>query len=61
MEEENIDTSGFYKQFEGQLLYGPTAILNKFYELKKENKEEGREEGQRLQQVRIAQIGRAHV
>ena len=40
MEEENIDTSGFYKQFEGQLLYGPSAILHKDFQLKKENKDE---------------------
>lgn len=40
MEEENIDTSGFYKNYNGQILYGPTAILNKNFELLREKKDE---------------------
>jgi hypothetical protein len=31
---------GFYKNDNGQLLYGPNFVLNKDYELKKENKED---------------------
>jgi hypothetical protein len=31
--------SGFYKNDNGQLLYGPNFVLNKDYELKKENKD----------------------
>lgn len=30
------DTSGFYKEENGELLYGPNFVLNKNYELRKE-------------------------
>ena len=30
--------SGFYKNDNGQLLYGPNFVLNKEYELRKENR-----------------------
>jgi len=35
MNEETIDTSGFYK-LDGILLYGPNFVLNADYELRKE-------------------------
>lgn len=31
--------SGFYKNDNGQLLYGPNFVLNKDYELRRENKD----------------------
>ena len=34
------DTSGFYKQENGELLYGPNFVLNKNYELRKETHEQ---------------------
>jgi hypothetical protein len=30
------DTSGFYKEENGDLIYGPNFVLNKNYELRKE-------------------------
>jgi hypothetical protein len=30
------DTSGFYKEENGELIYGPNFVLNKNYELRKE-------------------------
>jgi hypothetical protein len=30
------DTSGFYKDENGELIYGPNFVLNKNYELRKE-------------------------
>ena len=38
MEEENIDTSGFYKNEDGHLLYGPNFVLNANYELRRETR-----------------------
>lgn len=32
-------SKGFYKNDDGNLLYGPNFVLNKDYELKKENKD----------------------
>ena len=34
------DTSGFYKEENGELLYGPNFVLNKNYELRKETHEQ---------------------
>jgi hypothetical protein len=34
------DTSGFYKQENGELLYGPNFVLNKNYELRRETHEQ---------------------
>jgi len=36
MDEEIIDTSGFYKNENGTLLFGPNFVLNANYELRKE-------------------------
>jgi hypothetical protein len=38
--EETINTSGFYKNDNGELLYGPNFVLNKDYELRAENKDQ---------------------
>jgi len=38
--EETINTSGFYKNDNGTLLYGPNFVLNKNYELRAENKDQ---------------------
>lgn len=40
VEEEILDTSGFYKNYSGYLVHGPTCISNKDYELKREKKGE---------------------
>lgn len=40
MDEENIDTSGFYKNENGTLLFGPNFVLNSNYELRKETHEQ---------------------
>lgn len=40
MDEEIIDTSGFYKNDNGTLLYGPNFVLNKNYELRRETKDQ---------------------
>lgn len=34
------DTSGFYKEESGELIYGPNFVLNKNYELRKETHEQ---------------------
>jgi hypothetical protein len=34
------DTSGFYKEENGELIYGPNFVLNKNYELRKETHEQ---------------------
>jgi hypothetical protein len=34
------DTSGFYKEENGELLYGPNFVLNKNYELRRETHEQ---------------------
>jgi hypothetical protein len=34
------DTSGFYKNENGELIYGPNFVLNKNYELRKETHEQ---------------------
>ncbi len=34
------DTSGFYKDENGELIYGPNFVLNKNYELRKETHEQ---------------------
>ena len=36
MEEEILDTSGFYKNDNGTLLFGPNFVLNANYELRRE-------------------------
>ena len=36
MDEENIDTSGFYKNDNGAILFGPNFVLNANYELRRE-------------------------
>lgn len=36
MEEEIQDTSGFYKNDNGDLLFGPNFVLNANYELRRE-------------------------
>lgn len=40
MEEEILDTSGFYKNDNGTLLFGPNRVLNKNFTLYRENKDE---------------------
>ena len=40
MEEEILDTSGFYKNYSGHLIYGPTCISHKDFELLREKKDE---------------------
>lgn len=40
MEEEILDTSGFYKNFSGEIIYGPNCISHKDYELSRQNKDE---------------------
>lgn len=40
MDEEIIDTSGFYKNENGNLLFGPNFVLNSNYELRKETHEQ---------------------
>lgn len=35
MEEEILDTSGFYKNDNGTLLFGPNFVLNASYELRR--------------------------
>ena len=37
--EEN-DTKGFYKNDEGQLLYGPNFVISSWYDLRKETKDQ---------------------
>lgn len=39
MEEEIIDTSGFYKNENGTLIFGPNSVLNKDFELHREEKD----------------------
>ena len=34
------NTSGFYKEESGELIYGPNFVLNKNYELRKETHEQ---------------------
>ena len=36
MEEEILDTSGFYKNDNGAILFGPNFVLNANYELRRE-------------------------
>ena len=36
MEEEILDTSGFYKNDNGTILFGPNFVLNANYELRRE-------------------------
>ena len=36
MDEEIIDTSGFYKNEDGALLFGPNYVLHANYELRRE-------------------------
>ena len=36
MEDEILDTSGFYKNDNGTLLFGPNFVLNANYELRRE-------------------------
>ena len=36
MDEEILDTSGFYKNDKGTLLFGPNFVLNANYELRRE-------------------------
>lgn len=36
MEEEILDTSGFYKNDHGAILFGPNFVLNANYELRRE-------------------------
>lgn len=36
MDEEILDTSGFYKNENGTLLFGPNFVLNANYELRRE-------------------------
>jgi hypothetical protein len=38
MEENN--TKGFYKNDEGQLLYGPNFVISSWYDLRKETKDQ---------------------
>ena len=40
MEEEILDTSGFYKNDNGTLLFGPNFVLNANYELRRETHEQ---------------------
>ena len=40
MDEEIIDTSGFYKNDNGTLLFGPNFVLNSNYELRRETHEQ---------------------
>lgn len=40
MDEEILDTSGFYKNDNGTLLFGPNFVLNKNYELRRETKDQ---------------------
>ncbi len=40
MDEEILDTSGFYKKDGDQLLHGPNFVLNKDYELRRETKDQ---------------------
>lgn len=40
MEEEVLDTSGFYKNDNGTLLFGPNFVLNANYELRRETHEQ---------------------
>ena len=40
MDEEILDTSGFYKNDNGTLLFGPNFVLNKDFELRRETHEQ---------------------
>ena len=40
MDEEILDTSGFYKNDNGTLLFGPNFVLNANYELRRETHEQ---------------------
>jgi hypothetical protein len=40
MDEETLNTSGFYKLDEGQLLHGPNFVINARYRLYREAKDE---------------------
>lgn len=40
MDEEIINTSGFYKNDNGTLLFGPNFVLNKDFELRRETHEQ---------------------
>jgi hypothetical protein len=40
MEEEILDTSGFYKNDNGAILFGPNFVLNANYELRRETHEQ---------------------
>ena len=40
MNEEILDTSGFYKNDNGNLLFGPNFVLNANYELRRETHEQ---------------------
>lgn len=40
MDEEILNTAGFYKLDEGQLLYGPNFVINANYQLYREAKDE---------------------
>lgn len=40
MDEEIIDTSGFYKNQNGTLLFGPNYVLNAGYELHRETNDQ---------------------
>ena len=40
MEDEILDTSGFYKNDNGTLLFGPNFVLNANYELRRETHEQ---------------------
>lgn len=40
MEEEILDTSGFYKNDNGTLLFGPNFVLNANYELRRETQDQ---------------------
>lgn len=40
MDEEILDTSGFYKNDNGTLLFGPNYVLHASYELRRETKDQ---------------------